>query len=286
MMIAVIVVAVYLTRLIRPFTSLPAASASPVSAEEHRAAALWASSFVAYTATALWAAAVSYVVLRRYLSSRTRRIVLTVAALSAVAGLFARLIYGSKVAPLSLVVQRGVPVYDITALGRTITAALLILCVATCVSLVTRSNATTLTAKELRERSSYARMSLYSFAALLIVGVVQIYFLNDWPSHVHNLTSEPMRKGLHEMAYTAALVTGTFYSAILLILYVPVLAIHDGWIAQLAERTFEVKPETDMAEWRNAQGLGRSTTATLGEIAAVVGPWLAAVGLPKLLLGA
>lgn len=280
-------VGLLLAWILRPFTSIPAALATPMAAESHRAAAIWAASFVVFISIGMWNAIVAAAIVKRYLSRKGGRTVFGVASSCFAIGAIVRTIsYGSPIAPLSVIVNAGVPIYFVTAAGTSITFFWLVLLMASCWALLYRRPGEKLSARNLRTRQAYARLSLYSAAALLIVGVVQIYFLNDWPSHVYGWTTVSMRQGLHDLAYTKGIVAGALYSTLLLTLYVPVLTVHDAWSARLAERAISANPKMELSAWRESQALNRSALATLGQIGAVIGPWLAAIGLPKLLAGA
>jgi hypothetical protein len=279
--------AILLLIVVQPFTSVRAAMAGPETAAGHRSAAVWAASFVVYMAAAVWNLVVARIIVQRYVARGGRWVLLGVAVACATVGFFVRRSYANDAAPLSLVVERGVPIYHVTALGNSLTAALIILMIASCGALSSHRPQEVLSTRNLRRRIALAKLSLYSAAALLIVGVIQIYFLNDWPAHIFaGGASDVTRSGLHDLAYTAAIVSGAFYSAILLLMYAPVLITHDKWVSKLAEQAAATDPTIDLSKWRETQGLGRSTAATLAEIAAVVGPWLAALGIPKLLTGA
>ena len=240
--------AIYLAILLQPFTSIPAKSASAETAASHRAAALWGACFVAYVSAAVWNMLVSRIILKRYMEQRVRWVAFGVAVAAAAVGLCGRRIsYASDVAPLSIVVKSDVPIYDVTKMGNAMTAALIVLLVATCGALMYRRRREVINVQNLRRRIAITKLSLYSAAALLIVGVVQIYFLNDWPAKVFsNLTSDVARNGLHDLAYTGAVVSSAFYSVVLFMLYGPVLLIHDKWVSKLAERAVAVDPGVDL----------------------------------------
>jgi hypothetical protein len=280
-------IGIMLAKLLRPITSVPAAGITPFMADSYRATVMWGSSFVLFVAAAVWNVVITHIILKRYLSMDGYRIVVRLALVAWAGGLVARLVfYGSSTAPLSLVVRSGFLVYSFTAFGTALTVMLIVLLIASCWVVVHRAKNEVLSARILRERLTYARLSLYSAAALLIIGVVQIYFLNDWPSHIYTWTTEPLREGLHTLAYTKSIVAGGFYSVFLLMLYVPVLAIYDRRATHLGERALVLDSQIDLSKWREKQALGRSAMATVGEIGAVIGPWLAAIGIPELLSGA
>ena len=277
--------AIYLAILLQPFTSVPAIAASKETAAGHRAAALWGATFLAYVTAAVWNLLVSRVILKRYMEPRFRWVVFGFAMAAAALGLLVRKAsYANEAASLSIVVQRHVPVYEVTKVGNALTAALSVVLAGTCGALMYRRRRETLNARNLRRRIALAKLSLYSSAALLVIGVVQIYFLNDWPANVFSREiSSDMRQGLHGLAYTAAVVSGALYSSVLFMLYAPVLLTYDKWVSKLAEQAVASEPGVDMSKWRETQGLGRSTAGTIAEIGAVVGPWLTAVGVPQLL---
>ncbi|HYC59318.1 MAG TPA: hypothetical protein VEK79_07105 [Thermoanaerobaculia bacterium] len=276
--------AIYLAILVQPFTSVPVHSASQEAARAHRAAASWGTCFVVYMVAAAWNLVVSRMILKRYMEERFRWATFGLAVLAAALGFSIReTSYASSQAPLSIVVGAGVPIYEVTKVGNAITAAVIILLVATSGALISRGQREEMSARNLRRRIAVSKLSLYSAASLLIIGVVQIYFLNDWPASVFAETTKSSRDGLHDLAYTGAVASGAIYSAVLIMMYAPVLLTHDQWASRLAEDAAVSNPNFDFAKWREAQGLGRSVTGTLSEVGAVVGPWLAAVGAPQLL---
>jgi putative flippase GtrA len=274
-----------LAPFVRPFTSIQIGTVNPQIAEAHRAAALWATSYMAYVAAAIWNIIVASWIVHKYLPMRARQVIFATAAVISVGALFVRSVYASPVAPLSLITAAGVPIYRVTAIGNALLAATLVLFVAACGALLNREGEGHIGERSLRERMAYTRLSMYSAAALLVIGVIQIYCLNDWPAHTFHDTTEGSRLALHELAYTAAVVSGALYSVILLMLYLPVLLVHDGWVTIFAEEAV-AQSSIDLSKWREAHGLGRTAAETIGQVVAVVGPWATALGIPKLLTGA
>jgi hypothetical protein len=156
------------------------------------------------------------------------------------------------------------------------------LVVAAAVALGRRSNGT-LSESQLRSRRGEARLFLFSAAALLASSLVSIYFTMVWPIDLPIVADASTPNGvLKELAVTVTLSSGIFYSAMLVVLFVPSAIVHERWIEESWNAARDRAPNQSRAEWLSANGLDRSLADTGAQIVAIAAPWLAAIGLPQL----
>jgi hypothetical protein len=275
-----------LSRVIAPETDIEVSILTRQNAGAYRAAAVWGASFLVFVIASIWTAILALTIVRRYLATGLRLVILVVAGLLSVVGLLMNQWYVKETsdAPLRMIFAAGIPIYQMTAIGNSIAVGVVVLSIAASCSLMRRPRR--LSAQSLRNRIEYSRLSLFSAAIFLIAGVAEIYFLNDWPAHVYvGATSGLDRNSLHELAVTMGIIVGVMYSTVLLAVYVPLMAVQEQWVRVAAERAVNGTTDGDPQKWREMQMLSRTVFATFAQILAVVGPSLAALGIPKLLVG-
>jgi hypothetical protein len=156
------------------------------------------------------------------------------------------------------------------------------LVVAAAVALGQRSNGV-LSESQLRSRLGEARLFLFSAAAVLASALVSIYLTMVWPIDLPTVASSSIPNSvLKEYAITVTLTSGIFYSAMLVVLFVPSAIVHERWIEESWNAVRDRVPNQSRTDWLSANGLDRSLADTGAQIVLVAAPWLAAIGLPKL----
>lgn len=158
-----------------------------------------------------------------------------------------------------------IPVFKITAFGNTTAVVAFAMIIATSIGIIAKIQVAKDPA-ELRALLDPMRLLLYSSAAFLAVGVVEIYLLWDWPAHLPYPTPE-MGRAIHQMAQTIATMSGTLYTLMMLVLFVPVSLMHE-------RRSRELSSDVEK----------KSALSMLAELIALAGPMITAFGIPKLFL--
>jgi len=249
-------------------------------AADYRAMVLWASSFVAFVAAAVWVALVAIDTIRRNIDAVNRKIVYGGVAAIAVAIALVRpisILRGKPVASLlTRVVEFGdVRIYNVTAVGNPIGAVAVALAGAAVLTLLAVRNEAI---ERFRQNLAAARLLFHSCAFLLAVGVAEIYFLFDWPSRLQSGVLPEERRPMHTIAQADALMCGVVYSLILLCLYVPLGVWHERRASEISDKLLEAS--VPGAELLRAE---RSTIGGLVDLFLFVGPILTALGVPKIL---
>ena len=254
---------------------------TPQVADAHRAALLWAASFLLFTAAGIWNTVLALEIIRRYFAMRTRILVIVVAGAFALGFLLINQIYERDDHPLTLVATALVPVTGATAIGNGIAAGVVAMVTAASFALMRRPRRLSL--RDLRNRIEYARMSLFSAAALLIFGVAEIYLVNSWPAHVYDAAPAVLdRHSLQATGNTIGIVAGVMYSIVLLTVYVPLMIVQEQWVRHAAERAIGDSADADLQKWRETHMVTRTLAATISQMVAALGPLLTALGIPKL----
>jgi hypothetical protein len=136
---------------------------------------------------------------------------------------------------------------------------------------------------ELRRRLGEAKVFLFSAAALLAAALASIYFTIIGPVDRPAVPGAVIPQNvLRQLAVTVAFTSGIFYTFALIILFAPIAVVHHRWIEETWNVVQTEKAEQNRAEWSSESGLDRSIFQTGAQIAAVVAPWIAALGLPHL----
>lgn len=100
-------------------------------------------------------------------------------------------------------------------------------------------------------------------------------------------TSSAMRCSLSAsplvtLAPAISQVAGALYTFLLVVFYVPVALIHERWRLDLQNQLAVGNDSFDSDQWQKKTGLVTSTVNSFSEIAALVSPLLAAIGVPLL----
>jgi len=253
------------------------AGADDPAAKVYRAAMLWAVSFVLFVVASAWNMMVALRVLYRFATPKGLVPVAILVAVSVPLSAFTTDLLGGKNVQTPV---ETLGIRNVTIVGDAVVAEVTCLLVASVCALTYRRTKR-LTPRQLRERVACLRLSLLSAAVLLVIGVAEIYFLHDWPAY----KALDHHNSYHSMAITAATVAGALYSACLLALYAPAIVIYEAWISQAAEYAMAKSPAVDFKKWREENHLTQSPAAMLLQLAAVAGPALTGLGIPKLLVG-
>jgi hypothetical protein len=250
------------------------------AANELRARIFWGASFSVLGVVTCWSLAIAGAMSAKYVALGARGRALSAALTVATAvGLGAYVRYGGSAAHglfSRLEVATGVPLLNLTMVMNTAVAEATILFVVSCVAL--GMPAEPLTAIELRQRIFDLRVLLFSSAALLVSGVLEIFFLFDWPRHVEILASDP----LASQARTFSAAAGGLFSLLLVLIYVPIALVLEQWRLDLQSTLAQADALFDTETWQKKTDLLSSAVSSFPDIAAVISPLLAAVGVPLL----
>jgi hypothetical protein len=202
---------------------------------------------------------------------RWRRSIVLASLLGAVVVVF---LVGPGPQPYSLLTRlemAGFPVFSVTRVGNTVAlvaVTFIIAAVLTVISEIAKAG----TLVRLRAAFDSVRLLLYSSAAFLAVGVVEIYLLWGWTSQLAGV-DKAISDSLLAMAQAVAIICGTIYSLMLLVLFVPAGLLHERRLRELVKTTL---PDADAPS-------ERSVWAAFADVVALAGPILTALGIPKLL---
>jgi len=249
-----------------------------------RASVLWMLAGVLDIVVLFWNAFAAGAIVAGHLGSIGRKVTATAACLAMLAG--GVLAHTSAMKPGSIMSMVNdathLPINRTSVVSGTIFGGAAVLIIAAAVALGRRAPGA-LSAAELRLRIGEARLFLFSTAALLASTLSSIFFTIVWPCEL------PAAAGSHTpvallrpLAVTITLASGIFYTAVLIILFVPVAIVHECWIEESWIATSAEAAGLSRAKWLSDNGLDRSLPATAAQIVAIAAPWLAAIGLPKL----
>lgn len=249
-----------------------------------RASLLWMLSYVLLIVALFWNAFVAGAIAAAHLGSVGRRTAGVAAFLAMVAGGAATHVRAARPDSVELLINRAtsLPIGRAILLTSTLGFGVDIVVLAAVVALGRRAPGV-LSAAELRSRIAEARLLLFSTAALLAAGLVLGYLTVGWPADLPAVAKSPMPAALFQpLAVTVTLFSGVLYTAALIILFVPVVIIHELWIEESWNAASAEAAGLSRAKWLSENGLDRSLPATAAQIIAIAAPWLAAIGLPKL----
>ncbi|MCP4663209.1 MAG: hypothetical protein GY856_48070 [bacterium] len=134
--------------------------------------------------------------------------------------------------------------------------------------------------ERLRERYQRLQIVLYTGAAMLVVGVLHVNSILQWPAV---FLSEADAKILKMLADGYSADTGLYWTMILLAVYLPSTLVlrAEAWI--LARRTLSRSTAKEHKEWLLKEKLSPSLLGQLSHLVAILGPFLAGGPLATLL---
>ena len=251
------------------------------AANELRARIFWGGSFVVLGVVTFWNLPLAAASMWDYLSRKAAGIMAVLTLLTALAlGIGTR--YGGSGAQdllSKLQDNLGIRISFLTGFMNVAVATAIIFFIVSCVA-IGSAPTLPLTAIDLRRRIFDLRMLLCSSAALLAAGVTEIFFLFDWPRHVPALSADPSVT----LASAISAVAGALYTFLLVVIYVPIALIHERWKLELQNQLASANDSFDSDAWLKKTGLTTSTVNSFTEIAAMVSPLLASIGVPWLVV--
>ncbi|HYC93013.1 MAG TPA: hypothetical protein VEO54_27660 [Thermoanaerobaculia bacterium] len=244
-------------------------------AAEFRAFAVWAIAFSGLVVTVTWASLAAVAIAKQYLSKRGYRTTLILSGgLAVVVGVLSWYWWDNR--DLLAIVERArsVPIRAVTLVGNALAVGGATLIVAACIALTTSPGTPSI--PELRRRIAESRLLLFSAAALLVVGVVEIYMVFQLPVAVERtIRVAGDLRVLQHVTSSITLIAGLLYTSSLLILFVPVAVVHEKWV----DEAWRATPSEKHSDWLESTGLHRSIGSTTSQLIAAAAPLLAALGL-------
>jgi hypothetical protein len=264
-------------------TASPHIIRTAADANAVRASALWMISYIVLIVTLAWTALVSAAIIGTHLKTVGLWITAVVAGLAMLAGRASSIQSAARPGSVMTLVDRAtqLPIHSTAVFSSTFSAGVVVLVVAASVALVRRSGEI-MSETELRSRVGEARVFLFSAAALLASALIAIDFSMVWPIDLPVVSDAIPGSVLKQHAITVTLVSGIFYSAMLVVLFVPSAIIHQRWIEESWIAAQSHLSGQSRASWLSENGLDQSVIDTGAQIVAIAAPWLAAIGLPKL----
>lgn len=262
----------------------PTEVSSDAGAAEFRAGTFWILAYIAAVVMFAWNSLVSIAIIRAHMTRRSVRIVAVISGAAMVVMCLSAI--GSSADPrsvwLTIDAATRSSLHKTSWITSTLAGGVGVLIVAASVALVTREEAP-VAAAQIRRRMAETRLFLFSTAALVCAVLTSIYLTIVWPSSLVLRTGSPVNANtLTHVAVTFTLGSGIAYTALLILLFVPVAVLHEIWIEEAWEASEKDAPGSKRSEWLAENGLDQSITSSGAQIIALAAPWLAAVGLPKL----
>ncbi|MEK6374242.1 MAG: hypothetical protein AABO58_16265 [Acidobacteriota bacterium] len=265
-------------------TASPQIIRTAADANAVRASSLWMIGYIVLIVTLAWTAFVSIAIIAAHLKAVGLWITGVATGLAMLVGHASSIESAARPGSVMTTIDRAtqLPIHSTAVVSSTLALGVVTLVVAAAVALGRRPNGI-LSESQLRSRLGEARLFLFSAAATLASALVSIYFTMVWPIDLPTVSSSPIPNGvLKELAITVTLASGIFYSAMLVVLFVPSAIIHERWIEESWNAARDHVPNQSRANWLSENGLDRSLADTGVQIVAIAAPWLAAIGLPQL----
>jgi hypothetical protein len=169
--------------------------------------------------------------------------------------------------------QTGVPMFAFILANNILACVCMTLIVTACCGLMylPKNQRTSQTiAKKLVE----AQLLLYSSAALLFVGVLEIFYLFRWPV---SFATETSRASLLELSNSLSLSAGVLYSLLLLVVYVPVGLVHQKWVHEVFAEQSDGPATVNRDEWLKNRGLDTSTLSLFMKVLVIAAPTIGGI---------
>jgi hypothetical protein len=249
-----------------------------------RASVLWLISYIVMVVVMTWNSVVAIAIVVTRLRTAGRLVTAAIFLMAMLVACSASIASAARTGSIMSVVDSAtqLPIRYTSVASSTLAAGVVALTVAAVVALGRRSG-TNLPAAHLRLRVGEARVLLFSAAASLAASLVALYLTLVWPIDLPAVSGTAMPPDVvRELAITVTLSSGIFYSAMLVILFVPISIIHERWIEESWGATEAQFPNQTRGSWLSENALDRSMADTAVQIVALAAPWLAAVGLPQL----
>lgn len=121
---------------------------------------------------------------------------------------------------------------------------------------------------------------LHLTALALAVGVTEITLLIRWPASF--IVDTSIQHSLLHLASSQGLATGFAYTFGLLVVFMPVGAIHEHWRDDICRQLAETDRRFERSVWEKNMGLDRSAFSVLGALLAVAAPLIAGAVIGQL----
>lgn len=274
LLVATVLTTVAMLAMVMHISDAPAFTITMAQAIAFRAAVLWALSFAFFLAANLWTWAAAWSIVRTRWPRAGSLLTLSAAVLVGVLSIRNWCTPGLLA---YVTAHTGIPVRAVTLIGNVVGAACGVMIVTACVALAIAPS--DLTIINVRRKIERARILLFSTAALLATGSAETYLVLRWPTALSPANSA-QQAVFQYSADTIAVTAAVSYTAILLLLFMPIAARHEAWVERLWE---ERSPDVPRKQWLADNGLDRSVVGVIAQALTVAGPAL--ITIVKVLVG-
>jgi len=132
-----------------------------------------------------------------------------------------------------------------------------------------------------RRRFDALRVILYTSAAILVMGTIEVFYLYDWPSAL--AVCEVQAVAIHKMARSMSAGAGTAGSILLAALYAPTAMLMSERSRGIAAAASPESSRAEQDKWLMDEGLRTDTRKRVQDILAIVSPLIAGGGIAQLL---
>jgi len=237
----------------------------------------WGISALMVTVALFWNMAISLIIIRRYIENTSiAHKVIQIGILSLSLIPISMLAFGWSI-PGEIVntihniifVKTKIDITNILD-ALNVLAFLVLLSIASALgALLNKSSNNELSAKDISSRFEWANISLYSAAALLAVGVIEVYAQYSWCAE---FLEGDIKAAYATTAGVLAFSAGAVFSTLLLILYMPVALIHRSWLIRALHNASENDADFDVEQWLKRHALDKTVLKSFGKFSSVVFP--------------
>jgi hypothetical protein len=241
-----------------------------------RSEIVWGISYIALLPALVWLGLTAYGIVRAYCAPRFLQGVTVVSGVTAIAATIgAQFIKGpgdALVRSLGTRGFRGIVIF--TAVAFFLAVLVITLVMSACVTL---ANSDSVEVTSLRRRVRDGRILLYSSAAALVIGVLQMWALQGWAARqLFRLNTDPVE--YLALARSMGLGSGALYTLLMLLFFVPVAVAHQDSVENAFDAA-DAGEKMDRAKWLAANGLNISMASAAVDILAIASPIVTALGL-------
>lgn len=239
---------------------------SDLSAKKERAKLLWGVSALCLACALIWNVVTAGFIIRSSLAQYPKKVTVVclyvLAAINAIgwACLFHFQVGGGEANYLIDLIQKkaGVPIQELTLAGNLLafTAISALVASACCLAAPVEKIEVQAVSKKIK----LCVFSLYSAAALLSVGLFEIYALFKWGAIVSGAEEETARS---IVADALAVSAGIVFTVLLIAIYAPVAIIQHQWLDLVIEEESTRTVDLDVSKWLAKHGL-KSSPLSIG----------------------
>lgn len=239
-------------------------------AKAERGKLFWGASAFSLSFTLIWSSLTAIAIIRSSVSNlphqRRIRVWATVIVIVCLGGalLYPFNIAGSSGNDLLVLIEKEakVSIIKLTRIGNVFTFMTVTLVVASVCGLA--RPVAKLDANSIAQRIKFFVFSLYSSAALLVTGLIEIYALYKWGAAVSG--TQEVSRGM--TADALAISAGIVLTILLIAIYAPVAIIQHQWLDLLLEEESTRIKDLDVSKWLPAHGLKPSPIGISGAMLA------------------